>query len=100
MNTTGPARSEQVGQREVQQQVAQRGRVENTGIIDCDKARHESVSHVQLLGLPGQLVQGLPAADSRAFPIGEQILEQDATMRSELAVRQFVRLQKIPLLSG
>jgi len=94
MNTTGPARSEQIGQREVQQQVAQRGRVENTGIIDRDKARHESVSQVQLLGLPGQLVQGLPAADSRTFPIGKQVLEQDATMRSDFAVRQFVHLQK------
>ena len=68
--------------------------VENTGIIDRDKARHESVSQVQLLGLPGQLVQGVPAADSRAFPIGKQVLEQDATMRSDFAVRQFVRLQK------
>jgi len=65
----GPARPEQIGQRQAQQQIAQRCRIENTGIVNRNETRHPSVSHPEFLSLTGQIIQRLLAAHLRAAPV-------------------------------
>ena len=60
VNIIRPMSTAQIGKRELQQQVTNRRRIQDTGIVNRRDIRHrvlQLITHVQYLGLAGQVVQ-------------------------------------------
>lgn len=85
--TCGPARAIQAGQRQMHEQVAQRCRVKDAGIVDRYKAIHLSITHAQLLRLLGQLIERRLALGQAMRLVGQYVLEIDSAVGTGLVMR-------------
>lgn len=76
------------------QQVAQRRRVENTRIVDDGKTG-QSVAHPQFLRLSGQVVQRSAGTLVGLRPVGQQIRIVDAAVTADLGERNSTVFQQL-----
>ena len=94
MHHVRPFGPEQIGQRQAHQKVPKRRGIQDARVIERRKARHTLITHVQLLGLSGQLIEGLATLPVDLSLVCQKIVHMDATVGADLAVRNFPLLQK------
>jgi hypothetical protein len=94
-NRCGPSCANDAGVRKPYEQVPQRGRIENAGVVEDDKRhRAASVPEPVLLCLGSQLVEdGLPMSFVPLLVFNE-IGYSDATMRADEAKRDFTLVEQ------
>ena len=71
----------QIGARELQEQVTNRRRVQDTGIVNRRDICHwvlQSVAHVQFLGLAGQFVQRNHLLPVISMLVGKKLTQENA----------------------
>lgn len=87
VDSVRPLRTVQVRRRELEQQIAQRGRVQDGGVEKCNGDRQWSVAHVKFLGVGGKLVERTPPSGIGFLLVAENVFEVHAAMRPDLVER-------------